>query len=81
MTYTFRCPSPCRRVIRVDASSDDDAVRKILKGGAIACRNVDNHDSCEAAHPRMSPLTDGQLREAVRWIMTAEDLPEVERRA
>jgi hypothetical protein len=81
MTYTFTCPSPCSRVIRVDASSDDDAVRKILKAGAIVCRNVGGHDLCEAVHPRMSPLTDGQLREAVRLIMTAEDLPEAERRA
>jgi hypothetical protein len=28
----------------------------------------------------MSPLTDGQLREAVRLIMTAEDHPEADRR-
>ena len=81
MTYSFTCPAPCRRVIRVDASNDDDAVRKILKAGAIACRNVDSPDPCEAAHPRMSPLTDEQLRESVRWMMTAEYIPEAERRA
>jgi hypothetical protein len=80
MTYAFRCPAPCSRVIRVDASSDEDAVRKILKSGAIACRNADGYASCEAVRPRMSPLTEGQLMEAVRLIMVEEDLPEAEGR-
>ncbi len=39
MTYTFSCPAPCSRVIRVEAHDDEDAVGKIIQAGAMICRN------------------------------------------
>ena len=47
MTYTFSCPAPCRRVIRVDAHDDDDAVGKIIRAGAMTCRNERSDDPCQ----------------------------------
>jgi len=44
MTYTFSCPAPCTRVIRIDARNDEDAVGKIIKAGAMTCRNRKGHD-------------------------------------
>jgi ribosomal protein S11 len=73
MTYTFMCPSPCNRMIRVDASSDDDAIRKLIQAGAVACRRVGGQNACKEATTRMYPLTAGQLCEVVRLSMTAED--------
>jgi hypothetical protein len=80
MIYTFLCPAPCRRVIRVDARNDDDAVGKIIKAGAMTCRNRASHDPCDTTHPIMSPWTDMQLRGVVRLTMRAEELPERESR-
>ena len=40
MIYTFSCPAPCRRVIRVDARNDDDAVGTLIKAGAMTCRQT-----------------------------------------
>ena len=80
MIYTFSCPAPCRRVIRVDARNDEDAVGKIIKAGALTCRNRASHDTCDTTRPVLSPWTDMQLREVVRLIMRGEELPEMESR-
>jgi len=80
MTYTFSCPAPCRQVIRVDARNDDDAVGKLIKAGAMTCRNRASDDTCDTTRPVMSPWTDLQLRGVVRLIMRAEELPQVESR-
>jgi len=80
MIYTFSCPAPCRRVIRVDARHDDDAVGKLIKAGAMICRNRASDNTCDTTRPVMSPWTDVQLRGVVRLIMRAEDLPEMESR-
>jgi hypothetical protein len=80
MTYIFSCPAPCRRVIRVDARNDDDAVGKLIKAGAMTCRNRASDDTCDTTRPVMSPWTDIQLRGVVRLLMRAEEFPETESR-
>lgn len=80
MIYSFLCPAPCRRVIRVDARNDDVAVGKLIKAGAMTCRNRASDNTCDTTRPAMSPLTDLQLRGVVRLIMRAEELPEMEPR-
>jgi len=80
MIYTFSCPAPCRRVIRVDARNDDDAVGKLIKAGAMICRNRASDNTCDTTRPVLSPWTDLQLRGVVRLIMRAEELPEMEAR-
>jgi hypothetical protein len=67
-------------VIRVDARNDDDAVGKLIKAGAMTCRNRASDDTCDTTRPVMSPWTDIQLRGVVRLIMRAEELPETESR-
>jgi hypothetical protein len=67
-------------VIRVDARNDDDAVKKIIKAGAMTCRNRASDNTCDTTRPVMSPWTDLQLRGVVRLIMRAEELPEMESR-
>jgi hypothetical protein len=80
MIYTFSCPAPCRRVIRVDARNDDVAIGKLIKAGAMTCRNRASDNTCDTNRPVMSPWTDLQLRGVVRLIMRAEELPEMESR-
>lgn len=75
--YTFSCPAPCRRVIRVHAVSDEEAVGKFINAGALKCRRAGAREPCEIDHPPMPPLSDRQLNRLVRLIMMAEDLPVV----
>ena len=77
MTYIFSCPAPCSRVIRVEAHDEDDAVWKIIKAGAMTCRNGSN-GPCDTDHPVLTPLPERQLRDVVRLSMQAEDRPEME---
>ena len=75
MTYTFSCPAPCSRVIRVDAHDDEDAVGKIIQAGAMTCRNRGSDDPCNTTHLVMTPLPETQLKEIVRLSMRAEEHP------
>jgi hypothetical protein len=76
MTYNFSCPAPCSRVIRVEARDDEDAVEKIIRAGAMTCRNRESNNPCDTTHLVLTPLPETQLRELVRLSMQAEDLPE-----
>ena len=76
MTYTFSCPAPCRRVIRVNARDDEDAVGKIIEAGAMTCRNGRSRVACEKSHSLMTPLPEKRLREVVQMIMQSEDPPQ-----
>ena len=67
MTYTFSCPAPCNRVIRVDAHDDEDAVGKIIQAGAMTCRNSGSHDPCDTTHSRHDPVA-GEAVEGSREI-------------
>jgi hypothetical protein len=66
MTYSFTCPFPCNYEIKVDARNNHEAVNKIIRAGAICCRNVDNQCYCEKADRYLFPLPHGQLRNIVR---------------
>lgn len=72
MVYTFTCPAPCDRVIKVDAHNDDDAVNKIIRAGAINCRSLKN-TPCGKQVLHLSPLPDKKLRDIVRLCMTVEN--------
>ena len=74
MVYTFACPIPCRRVIKVDANTDDEAIAKILAAGAMSCRNMENLRECDEEHRHMPVLQEAQLREIVRFSMESESL-------
>jgi hypothetical protein len=74
MVYTFACPIPCRRVIKVDANTDDEAITKILAAGAVSCRNMANLKDCDEEHRHMPALHEEQLREIVRFSMESESL-------
>ncbi len=71
MTYSFVCPAPCNREIKVDASDNLEAIKKIIMKGAISCRNIDNQCNCRQAHLHMSPIPEEQLRR-YRELMHAE---------
>jgi hypothetical protein len=66
MTYSFACPYPYKREIRVDANDNPEAVEKIIMAGAISCRNIGDHYSCKQNHFDMSLLPGDQLR----WIVS-----------
>jgi hypothetical protein len=72
MVYTFACPVPCKRVIKVYASTDDDAIRKIIAAGAISCRNISRLSCGEQRRTRMPLLPKNQLQEIVRLSMELE---------
>lgn len=74
--YRFICPAPCSRAISVEASNEEDAVREFLNAGAMSCRNADVQRPCGEGHPQISPLTQEQLSEVVRVIMTEEERPQ-----
>ena len=72
MTYSFACPTPCNREIKVDANDNFDAVEKIIMAGAISCRNIDNQCRCKNAHRDMSPIPGEELRRIVGLCMREE---------
>jgi hypothetical protein len=72
MVYTFACPPPCSRVIKVDANNDDDAVNKIIGAGAINCRNTNDTPSCKKVL-HLPPLPEENLRDIVRLCMNVEN--------
>lgn len=72
MVYTFACPVPCKRIIKVYANTDDDAIKKIIAAGAISCRNISNQSGCENRHRHMPSLPKNQLTEIVRLSMELE---------
>jgi hypothetical protein len=72
MTYSFACPIPCNRQIKVDANDNVDAVEKIIMAGAISCRNINNQCNCKQAHFVMSPIPEEQLRHIVSLCIREE---------
>lgn len=79
MVYTFACPVPCHRVIKVYANTDDDAVNQIIHAGAMSCRNTANHEYCEQGSYDMPSLPEEQLKEIVRLSMESESFRGVHR--
>jgi hypothetical protein len=72
MTYSFVCPLPCNREIRVAANNNLDAIDKIIMAGAISCRNSKNKCICEKAHFDMPPIPEEQLKNIVGLCMREE---------
>jgi len=68
-TYSFVCPVPCSREIRVEAKDNLDAVDKIIMAGAISCRNGKNQCFCEKAQFSMPPIPEEQLKSIVSLCM------------
>jgi hypothetical protein len=72
MIYSFACPAPCNREIKVDAHDNLDAVEKIIMAGAISCRNINSQCSCNHAQVDMSPIPEEQLRNIVGLCLREE---------
>lgn len=73
MVYTFACPVPCNRIIKVHANTDDDAVKKIIAAGAIGCRNIALSSFCEKGRRHTPALPENRLREIVQLMMESEE--------
>jgi len=74
MVYTFACPVPCNRVIKVYANTDDDAINKLIVAGAMSCRTMSNKKYCEKGRHNMRSLPEEQLRDIVRLSMESESV-------
>jgi hypothetical protein len=72
MTYSFACPAPCRREFKVDANDNLAAVKKMIRAGAIGCRNRDHRRRCTLAHVDLSPITEEQLQRIVSLCLREE---------
>ncbi|MHB8908626.1 MAG: hypothetical protein ACYDAA_07085 [Syntrophales bacterium] len=72
MIYSFACPAPCDRKIKVEAHDNLDAIEKIITAGAISCRNSDTQCSCSRAQIELSPIPEEQLRNIVSLCMREE---------
>jgi hypothetical protein len=59
MEYSIQCPSPCNYEIKVEASSDDEAVEKIMKAGTA------HKQECKLA----MDISEEQMRSMVRSNM------------
>lgn len=65
MTYLFSCPLPCNREIKVEANNNLDAIDKIIKAGAISCRNSKNRIICDKSQLDLPPIPEKQLKNIV----------------
>ena len=69
MNYSFACPAPCNREIKVNANDHFDAVEKIIMTGAMSCRNIHNQCSCKHARLDMPPIPEEKLRHLYQEIV------------
>ena len=69
MTYSFVCPFPCNKELKVDALNNEDAINKLMLAGAIRCRNAYNRYNCENNIYDMPPLQEEILRNIVGSCM------------
>jgi hypothetical protein len=72
MIYSFVCPLPCNREVKVAAKNILDAIDKIIIAGAMSCRNLKNKCICEKAHIDMPPIPEEQLKDIVSLCMREE---------
>ena len=72
MKYSFACPAPCNREIKIDANDHSDAVEKIIMAGAMSCRNIDNQCSCQYARLNLPPIPGEKLRHIVSLCVREE---------
>lgn len=69
MTYSFVCPFPCNKELKVDALNNEDAINKLMLAGAIRCRNAQNQYNCENNQYDMLPIPEEKLRDIVGSCM------------
>jgi hypothetical protein len=69
MFYSFICPPPCNRKIRIKAKNNIDDIDKMIMAGAISCRNSENRGICEKAHVDMPPIPLERLKNIVSLYM------------
>lgn len=69
--YSFVCPIPCNKEIRVYANNDDDAIHKIITSGALRCRNISHQCYCEEQSDPLGPISEEQLKNIVQLSMRA----------
>lgn len=72
MTYSFICPAPCNNKIVVYADNDDDAASKLVKAGALRCRNDKYRCHCEHAWQDMQSISEENLKNIVMMCMQEE---------
>ena len=72
MTYSFVCPFPCNKELRVDALGNEEAINKLIIAGAIGCRNAQSRYNCEIKLPDMQTMPESKLREIVGSCMREE---------
>lgn len=63
--YSFSCPLPCNREIRVAAENILDAIDRMIEAGAIGCRNGKHHFLCDMPHLDMPPIPEKHLKNIV----------------
>ena len=73
MIYSFLCPFPCNRKIEVDAKDHPDAIDKMLRAGAMRCRNGENRRICERATLALNPMPEEQLKCLVGLCLQEEE--------
>ncbi|MDD5711134.1 MAG: hypothetical protein PHY31_00065 [Smithellaceae bacterium] len=57
MKYSFTCPAPCNAKLKVDANSDDEAIRKLVVAGMAHAAE---------AHPDMDDISDAEMRKMMK---------------
>jgi hypothetical protein len=57
MKYSFQCPAPCSKEIKVDAVSDDEAINKLMTAGKVHAKE---------AHPNMPAMSEQQMKDMVK---------------
>jgi hypothetical protein len=72
MNYSFSCPIPCNRKIRVKAVNNIDAIDKIILAGGMGCRNVNCRSDCRQARDPMPPMGQEELRRIVGLCLKEE---------
>jgi len=57
MEYSFQCPEPCSKEIKVDALTDDEAINKLVAAGKVHAGE---------AHPDMPPMSEQQWKDMMK---------------
>jgi predicted small metal-binding protein len=57
MKYSFKCPAPCNKEIKVDAVTDDEAINKLMAAGKVHAKE---------AHPNMPPMSEKQMKDMLK---------------
>jgi len=73
MIFSFTCPFPCHRQILVEAENYDDGTNKLIKAGALSCRNANFRCHCAKTKLHALPLPAEELKRIVKMSMQEEE--------